>query len=233
MYRMIEPAELLDQAWSKERLKHRAPNVCAMTEWFNIISNWVTSKILECSTIRARREVMTRFIKIAKALLDMNNFSTMWIITSALDSTPIHRLKHTWAEIDKNSLADYQECMTTMSTERAYRVYREKIKFTQPPCVPYLGVYQTDLTFTEDGNPKFKITTDGKKVINWKRNQLIYEVIASIKHYQVCSYDFQAVYQIQKLLEKTFGEHVLQSDEELYQKSCQLEPRNSTRQSIA
>jgi hypothetical protein len=39
MYRAIEPSELLNQAWSKAKLKHRAPNIQACTDSFNAVSD--------------------------------------------------------------------------------------------------------------------------------------------------------------------------------------------------
>jgi son of sevenless-like protein len=42
------------------------------------------------------------------------------------------------------------------SSERNFESLRSYLKSLQPPCVPYLGLYQTDLTFIEDGNKNWR-----------------------------------------------------------------------------
>jgi len=234
MYRAIEPSELLNQAWSKPKLKHRAPNIQACTESFNTVSNWVASIICEGPTLRIRRDRLIKFIKVAKTLLDFNNFSSVLVITSGLQNAAVHRLQHTWSEVDKRTMEDYQECMTTMSNDRAFKTYRDKLIYASPPCVPYLGIFLTDLTFVEDGNPDLvKNSKSGKMLINWKKKKLVHDVISNIKQYQYKPYDFQPVYQIQKLMDKLFTSHQHQSDDALFKKSLQLEPRKSQKHEIA
>jgi son of sevenless-like protein len=36
-----------------------------------------------------------------------------------------------------------------MSRERSFQTYRAHLATVNPPCVPYLGVYLTDLVFLE------------------------------------------------------------------------------------
>jgi hypothetical protein len=175
---------------------------------------------------------LIKFIKIAKALLDFNNYSSVLVVTSGLENAAVHRLNHTWGEIDKTSQAEYQECMTTMSNDRSFRNYREKLMFASPPCVPYLGIFLTDLTFVEDGNPDLVKSKTGKMLINWKKKKLVHDVISNIKQYQYKPYDFQPVYQIQKLLDKLISEHKAQTEEVLYKKSLELEPRGSVKTQI-
>lgn len=51
----------------------------------------------------------------------------------------------------------WQELATLTSSDKAYATLRKEIKSITPPCIPYLGMYLTDLTFIEvnlrnDGN---------------------------------------------------------------------------------
>jgi son of sevenless-like protein len=149
-----------------------------------------------------------------------------------LQNAAVHRLNHSWGELDSRTTADYQECMTTMANDKSFKTYREKLMFASPPCVPYLGIFLTDLTFVEDGNPDLVKSKTGKMLINWKKKKMVHEVISNIKQYQYKPYDFQPVYQIQKLMDKLFSEHKQQTEEVLYKKSLELEPRGAARQSI-
>jgi hypothetical protein len=40
-----------------------------------------------------------------------------------------------------------------MNPEGNYKSYRSHLVNVQPPCMPYIGVFLSDLTFIEDGNP--------------------------------------------------------------------------------
>jgi len=94
--------------------------------------------------------------------------------------------------------------------------------------------FLTDLTFVEDGNPDLvKNSKSGKMLINWKKKKLVHDVISNIKQYQYKPYDFQPVYQIQKLMDKLFTAHQYQSDDALFKKSLALEPRKSLKHEIA
>jgi hypothetical protein len=40
--------------------------------------------------------------------------------------------------------------------DKNYKNLRAYMKNLSPPCVPYLGMYQTDLVFIEDGNKNWR-----------------------------------------------------------------------------
>jgi len=92
-----------------------------------------------------------------------------------------------------------------------------------PPCLPYLGMYQTDLTFIEDGNPDFL-----KDLINFRKRTLISDVIAEIQLYQQIPYPVIAN---EKLLAPLKNLPYCK-DDQLYQMSLLREPRNAERGDI-
>ncbi len=46
----LQPIELLNQAWTKPKLQHKAPNLLARIHRFNDVSSWVASTILNVRT---------------------------------------------------------------------------------------------------------------------------------------------------------------------------------------
>ena len=58
-----------------------------------------------------------------------------------------------------------------MSHAHSFRNYRNHLHTLNPPCVPYVGVYLTDLTFLEDGNPDL---IEG--LISWSKRAKIADV---------------------------------------------------------
>src|SRR4051812_12059906 len=81
-----------------------------------------------------------------------------------------------------------------------------------------LGLFLTDLTFIEEGNPNL---IEG--LINFSKRKKMANVIREIQQYQNIPYVFEPVERIQKWLkEAAIGE-----ENELYRLSLAREPRNS------
>jgi len=110
-----------------------------------------------------------------------------------------------------------------LESAHSYKVYRQTLATANPPCIPYLGTYLTDLTFIEEGNQPFY-----KGLINFHKRKLIYDVIEKVMRYQVMPYNFTAVNQIQSLLIdlKRFS---VDKEEDLYNFSIEREPKNAER----
>jgi son of sevenless-like protein len=80
----------------------------------------------------------------------MNNFQSVMQIMSALESTPIGRLKKCWQvfrgvfegiyeqDVGKTS-AMYSELKEQMKTEKNYKQYRKTLSTVNGPCLPFLG----------------------------------------------------------------------------------------------
>ena len=55
-----------------------------------------------------------------------------------------------------------------LSSEQSYKSFRAHLKTCIGACIPYLGMYLTDLTFIEDGNSTFLKPKD-KELINFQK----------------------------------------------------------------
>ncbi|XP_019495549.1 PREDICTED: ras-specific guanine nucleotide-releasing factor 1 [Hipposideros armiger] len=56
-----------------------------------------------------------------------------------------------------------------------------------PPCVPYLGMYLTDLAFIEEGTPNY--TEDG--LVNFSKMRMISHIIREIRQFQQTAYKIE------------------------------------------
>lgn len=63
------------------------------------------------------------------------------------------RLKWTRERLPREAQQILQELEALMSMQGSFHVYRDHLAHVSPPCVPYIGVSLSDLTFAEDGNP--------------------------------------------------------------------------------
>ncbi|ELR16435.1 nucleotide exchange factor RasGEF, putative, partial [Acanthamoeba castellanii str. Neff] len=145
--------KLLNQSWNSTKLAYRAPNVRAMINRANSVSFWVANMILLQEKAKDRKKVSEKFIQLAECLRKINNFNTLMGIIAGLNTASVNRLKAIKTDMSKKLLSSFQKMETLMHPQSAFKNYRESLHEASPPCIPYLGVYLTDLTFIEDGNP--------------------------------------------------------------------------------
>lgn len=149
-YRRIRPPELVGQTWTKR--PHDAVNVVAFTSRVNTVSYWAQRAIMEAQNLQERVEVVSLLLETLRELLQLGNFNGVMELAGALNAASVNRLKHTWAEVHPKRMRVLHECRRLTGEKSAMR---EALANAHPPCLPYLGTYQSDITFIEDGNPDF------------------------------------------------------------------------------
>jgi len=189
------------------------------------VSNWVKTFVVYRKEYQARVDIIERFIKIAERCMEINNFNAMTEIISGLNSIPVNRMRLTWAGVSKKSTTTFQEMAALMAPEKNYSKFRKHLHRIDPPCIPYFGVYLTDLTFIDDGN---KDLIPGTDLINFGKRRKTAAVISEIQQYQNVWFKFHEVPELQEYLKDL---HV-EEDEDCYQRSLEIEPRVSTRPSM-
>jgi len=85
-----------------------------------------------------------------------------------------------------------------------------------PPLLPYIGVYLTDLTFIEDGNPNLK-----GGLINFQKHRMCAEVLRQIRLYQQTPYNLVG----QPSILEHFQSIPILSEDEQWELSLQVERR--------
>lgn len=158
----------------------------------------------------------------------MNNFSTLTSIVSALGTAPIHRLNRTWNQVNPKTINALNVMRQLMASTKNFGEYREKLRQANPPCIPFLGVYLTDLTFIEDGIASI---VKNSNLINFAKRTKTAEVIRDIQQYQNVPYSLNAV---QDLQEYILGNMKGAGDvHEMYDESLRIEPREREDEKIA
>eukprot|EP01095_Lingulamoeba_sp_RSL-Kostka_P015181 TRINITY_DN689_c1_g2_i1.p1 TRINITY_DN689_c1_g2~~TRINITY_DN689_c1_g2_i1.p1 ORF type:complete len:611 (+),score=170.69 TRINITY_DN689_c1_g2_i1:46-1833(+) len=223
LYAEIKPEELQDLAWSKAKLKHRAPNVLGMIDKFNQYSVKFSTLIVSIPKIKQRRKVVEKFIRIAEHLMGMNSFNMVMAIMSGFGNSAIYRLKHTFGSLSKKAMESSSRIQDQLSQNQSYKTYRELLSTVSPPCIPFLGVYLTDLTFVEEGN-----TDKINDLINFKKRQLEYDVIVQVLKYQSATYNLKMVPRFLNIIKRMKS----LDEKSMYQLSLQIEPRNSKKKDV-
>ncbi|XP_014847497.1 PREDICTED: ras-specific guanine nucleotide-releasing factor RalGPS2 isoform X2 [Poecilia mexicana] len=227
VFKAIQPDELSSCGWNKKEKHSSAPNVVAFTRRFNQTSFWVVREILHAQTLKIRAEVLSLYIRTAKKLCDMNNLHAVMAVVSGLQSAPIFRLTKTWALLSRKDKSTFDRLDYLMSKEDNYKRLRDFISSqSMVSCIPYLGMYLSDLTYIDSAYP-----STGSILENEQRSNLMNNILRIISDLQrSCTYDIPVLPHIQKYLNSVRYIEELQKfvEDENYKLSQKIEPGTST-----
>ncbi|OJD12860.1 hypothetical protein AJ78_06610 [Emergomyces pasteurianus Ep9510] len=230
LYAKIKPTECLNKTWQKKLAPDEpdpAANVKALILHSNQLTNWVAEMILHQQDVKRRVVVIKHFVLIAERCRAMNNYSTLTSIISALGTAPVHRLSRTWAQVSARISAVLENMRRLMASTKNFGEYREALHLANPPCIPFFGVYLTDLTFIEDGIPSLTQS----HLINFNKRAKTAEVIRDIQQYQNAPYPFHPVPELQDYVLSNM--QAAGDVHEMYDRSLEVEPREREDEKIA
>ena len=147
----IRPDELLALEWTKKS-DSKATNVRAMSTLSTDLANLVADTILQPTEAKRRALTIKQWVKIAMKCLDLNNYDSLMAIICSLNSSMILRLKRTWEVVSAKTKTRLEELRNIVYVGRNYAVLRQRLQNQVAPCIPFVGIYLTDLTFVDVGN---------------------------------------------------------------------------------
>ncbi|XP_049439055.1 ral guanine nucleotide dissociation stimulator-like 2 isoform X2 [Epinephelus fuscoguttatus] len=199
----LVPYHCLGSLWSQRDKKGRE-DVCwsvrATVRQFNKLANAVLASCLWPTNLRSqqRARLLGKWISVAEECRARKNFSSLYAIVSALQSNPIHRLRKTWQDTDREAVRRYEELSEIFSEKDNYSQSRELLKeegtskfanldnrinnkylnrSNAQGTVPYLGIFLTDLTMLDTA---VKDRLDNG-YINFDKRRREFEVLAQIR----------------------------------------------------
>ncbi|KAG6868619.1 hypothetical protein C0993_000209 [Termitomyces sp. T159_Od127] len=229
LYRKIRSMECLQRA--REQKAEHTDNITKIIQMSNRIADWVTECILSLDDARKRATIVKYFISVADYCWTLNNFSSMFAITSGLTTQPIHRLKRTWELVGQQSMEQFATCESTIECTKSVFKYRQLMDLVNPPCVPFIGVYLSVLRFNHDGNSD--MLPGG--LVNFRKRQKAFEVITDLTRWQAQPFNLQPIPAIQTWIQESlsrFNDTKAWSDQ-FWVLSMELEPREREDEKMA
>ena len=235
----ILPEELLASQWMKKGGVD-APNVKAMSALSTDLSNLVADTILQYPEIKKRAAVIKQWIKIANHCLELHNYDGLMAIICTLNSSTINRLRKTWDTVSPRRKEMLRNLQQLVEPSQNNKVLRTRLHDHVPPCLPFLGMYLTDLTFVDIGNPATKQMSlgdeapnnrgSGLTLVNFDKHMRTAKIIGELQRFQI-PYRLNEVRDMQDWLTAQMSK-VREGDQgnvqyRYYRKSLLLEPRET------
>ncbi|XP_061172412.1 ras-specific guanine nucleotide-releasing factor 2-like isoform X4 [Saccostrea echinata] len=216
----IRSEELLSQAWMKAEKATKAPHVLLVSKRFNEVSRLVVSEIVRRSVLQERVACIEKWAAIADICRCMNNYNGVLQICAAFVNSSVYRLKKTWEKIPKSTKQTIEKLQDLVSSNGRFKNMRDALHRCDPPCIPYLGMYLTDLSIIEEGIPGN--TEEG--LVNFSKMRTIAHVIREIRLFQQTPYKIEHIPRVTNYLLDT---NRLLDDDQTYRASLEIEPKQS------
>ncbi|KAM9585577.1 LOW QUALITY PROTEIN: ral guanine nucleotide dissociation stimulator-like 2, partial [Morphnus guianensis] len=202
LFLRLVPYECLGALWSQRDKRGRegaCPSVRATVRQFNRLAGAVVRSCLGGVGLRPpqRARLLEKWIRVAEECRALRNFSSLCAIISALQSSPVHRLRQSY-ETSRDAQRSYEELSAICSEQDNYSASRQLLLQDPPPepptrrqprrppqqrsmgVVPYLGTFLRDLVML-DAAMKDELE-DG--YINFDKRRKEFEVLAQVRELQ-------------------------------------------------
>ena len=219
----IEPTEFLDYGFGVKMFPNKT--IGKAIDYFNLVSNWVATRILSTAELEERVNVLKAFISFAHQLYRLKNFHLLMAVFACLESSAICRLRQTWLRLSEKYRERMKSLRKLLSTSKNYSKYRSaiaKLRCAKQSCIPYLGIYLRDLTFIHEGN-----ATLHNDLINYSKIQLVSSTIQEFDYFRKNPVFVSDIATINDYLIHLLS--TCSDREKLHLMSLQIEPRESSK----
>jgi son of sevenless-like protein len=110
----------------------------------------------------------------------------MFAIVAGLSSPVLSRLHLTWAHVSRTSQFDVLAKLLEPSGN--FSAYRSTLATIDGPCIPFIGMFLSDLVHTHDQHPDVILTDRGHTLVHFVKRQRWADAVHSILRHQARQY---------------------------------------------
>ena len=188
----ILPEELLAEEWTKKE-GSIAVNVSAIARLSTDLTNMVMSSILQLADAGKRAKVIKQWVKVADACFDLASFDCLIAILAGVTGPTIQRMTRTWELVKEKTKATIEKLDDIIDWNRNYNRLRIRLENHVGPCLPFMGMYLTDLTFIDVGNQATRLLDGGRgdetsasvRLINFDKHMRTAKIISTLQRFQI------------------------------------------------
>ncbi|KAI8337889.1 hypothetical protein BC941DRAFT_501889 [Chlamydoabsidia padenii] len=222
-------------------------------ERFNTVCQWVASEIVSVQKLDLRVKVVEKFIRLAQKCRMYSNFATLVQILLGLQSPSVSRLKKTWARVgtSEQRLLDQlsqftspmrnwkhiRDNMTMVADEYGMsptevqvempgtNFKRTRVKIPFGGCIPFLGIYLSDLVFNSEQPPYLEPNHAHHKIYKEQTqthhlSPVLKQPLVNFRKYRITATVIKRVLTFQNLARR----YAFDVDDELYERCLLLDP---------
>ncbi|KAF7726716.1 hypothetical protein EC973_008490 [Apophysomyces ossiformis] len=220
---------------------------------FNAVCQWVASEIVRTKQLDERVQVVEKFIRLAQKCKMFSNFATLVQILLGLQSPSVSRLRKTWARVGTAEMRTLRQLsaftspmknwkhirdnMTVVAEEYGMsptevqiempgtnpKISKTKIKLPFGGCIPFLGIYLSDLVFNSEQPSYLEPNHDQHRIYaanTPKVSPVLKQPLVNFRKHRIIATVIKRVLIFQNLARR----YAFQPDENAYYDCLQLDP---------
>ncbi|KAL8721509.1 MAG: hypothetical protein Q9225_001808 [Loekoesia sp. 1 TL-2023] len=194
LFSSIRSRDLVRHVSLREEDKERCRSlerVSGMINQFNHVAFWIANMILLRDKPKHRAKALEKCMAIAWKLRHLNNYNSLGAVIAGINGTAVHRLAQTRELLPHHAQKQFMRLEILMGTQKSHFAYRLAWSNTTMERIPFLPLHCRDLASAEEGNPTY--VDEGCNLINWKKFEIIGDVVISIKRSQAIPYTFTSL----------------------------------------
>lgn len=177
-FSQLTSREFTGQAWTKKNKDQTSPNLTALVDLSNNITDLVKFSVVGMTTVdgsvedpmqEKRARMIEFYIDLASKALERNDFQLLMNIKASLDNPSIGRLKKTWEQVSEGHKEKHREISELLAPENNFSSLRTKMSELKAKegavYIPYTGKLCADYTFVEEGNTLLNYDGEAPRII--------------------------------------------------------------------
>ncbi|KAI9690987.1 MAG: hypothetical protein M1822_008607 [Bathelium mastoideum] len=197
---------------------------------FNFLAAWTANLVLLRDKPKHRALMLEKLMRVARKLRELNDYCALGALLAGLGSAAVARLVATRDLVPEPVRKDFLKLEILMSSQKSYAAYRLAWENSPDEKIPFLPLVRRDMVGAEagsrtflDGSAKGEAFGPGKAGrVNWRKFEILGDLVVGLQKAQ--SVPFPRLPKNDEVRSLILDTKICQDDEELYVRSCQVEP---------